>query len=105
MDSSKGNNSIEENITATKIIYRDHNCAINPIKPTKVGWFSECSTPTSQEVVYLSQIVILLIVMLTSLYNLTTKSGDDSLWTALLTSCLGYILPNPKLKSVKSTDI
>ncbi len=64
---------------------------------SNVGWFSDCSTPTSNELVYLSQMLFVFIVILTSLYNLTTKTGDDSLWTALLTSCLGYILPNPKI--------
>jgi hypothetical protein len=67
----------------------------------KIGWFSDCSTPTANEFIYLSQILAIFIVMLVSLYNLSTKSGDDSLWTALLTSCLGYMLPNPKIKIVK----
>lgn len=71
---------------------------------TKEGWLSGCSTPTSGEIVYLSQIVLIFMVMITALYNLSTKSGDDSLWTALLTSCLGYILPNPKLKTVKLNE-
>ena len=40
-------------------------------------------------------------MIIVSLYNLSAKTGDDSLWTALLTSCLGYVLPNPKVKSAK----
>ena len=74
---------------------------LNLTKINRNGWFSECSKPTANEVMYLSQIILIFIVMLTSLYNLSNNVGDSSLWTALLTSCLGYILPNPKIKSVK----
>jgi hypothetical protein len=63
------------------------------------GWFSECSTPTASEIIYLSQILVIFVVIITSLYNLSNKNGDNSLWTALLTSCLGYMLPNPKIKT------
>ena len=65
----------------------------------KKGWFNECSTPTASEIIYISQISVILIVIFASLYNLSFKTGDDSLWTALLTSCLGYMLPNPKIKN------
>ncbi len=64
-----------------------------------IGWFSDCSTPTANELIYFTQIIVIFTVVITSLYNLCVQSGDDSLWTALLTSCLGYILPNPKLKN------
>ena len=33
-----------------------------------------------------------------SIYNLTTGHGDSNLWTALLSSSLGYLLPNPTLR-------
>ncbi len=69
------------------------------------GWFTECSTPSANEVIYLSQIIAILVVMITSLYNLSMKNGDESLWTALLTSCLGYMLPNPKIKTSRSNNI
>lgn len=52
-----------------------------------------------EEIVFGSQIFVVLIVVLASIYNLSV--GDDTqseLWTALLSSCLGYILPNPRLK-------
>ena len=83
---------------------RIDNIEISKSQEMKNGWFNECSTPTSNEIMYLSQIVMIFIVMITSLYNLTNSVGDSSLWTALLTSCLGYILPNPKIKSVKSRN-
>jgi hypothetical protein len=36
-----------------------------------------------------------------SLLNLTYGWGELNLWTLLLTSSLGYIMPNPKIKFLK----
>ena len=33
-----------------------------------------------------------------SIYNLTVGQGDSTLWTALLSSSLVYLLPNPSMK-------
>ena len=53
-----------------------------------------------EEIVFGSQICVVLIVVLASIYNLSVGDKKQSeLWTALLSSCLGYILPNPRLKS------
>ena len=50
------------------------------------------------EIVYLCQVLILFTVILTSIYNLSTGNGPNSnLWTSLLCSSLGYLLPNPTL--------
>jgi hypothetical protein len=65
---------------------------------SKSSWFNDYSTPTANEIKYLFQILSIFIVMIAALYNLTTKSGDDSLWTALLTSCLGIMIPTPEIK-------
>jgi hypothetical protein len=69
-----------------------------------IGWFNECSSPTAGEMIYFCQIISIFIVMITALCNLSYKTGDESLWTALLTSCLGYMLPNPKIKNNKVND-
>ena len=37
-------------------------------------------------------------IIVVSIYNLTQGRGDSNLWTALLSSCLGYLLPNPSMK-------
>ena len=55
-------------------------------------------TPRS-EVVFLCQVLILYTVIVVSIYNLTVKSENSTLWTALLRSCLGYLLPNPTIKT------
>lgn len=53
-----------------------------------------------EAILFAVQIIIILLVVIVSLVNLTLEIGQLNLWTVLLTSCLGYILPNPKLKSV-----
>ena len=45
-----------------------------------------------------SQVVIIYIVVVTCIVNLSIANGNSNLWTALLSSSLGYLLPNPKLK-------
>ena len=50
------------------------------------------------EIVFFCQVIILYTVILTSIYNLTKENGDSNLWTALLSSSLGYLLPHPTIK-------
>ena len=50
----------------------------------------------NEEIVFFCQVIITVIVV--SIYNLTIGHGDSTLWTALLNSSLGYLLPNPSLK-------
>ena len=50
------------------------------------------------EAVFVVQALILYIVIITSLVNLTIDNEPSTLWTALLSSCLGYMLPCPSIK-------
>ena len=54
------------------------------------------------EIVFACQMILVYIVVCSSIINLSMELGDSNLWTALLSSCLGYILPNPKLPSNKN---
>ena len=51
-----------------------------------------------EEIVFFCQVIILYTVIVVSIYKLTVGNGDSTLWTALLSSSLGYLLPNPSLK-------
>ena len=51
-----------------------------------------------EEIVFLCQVLVLFTVILVSIYNLTTCHENSNLWTALLSSSLGYLLPNPTLR-------
>lgn len=53
------------------------------------------------ELVFLCQILALYVLIGASIYNLTANKGDTNLWTAILCSSIGYLLPSPKLKRDK----
>lgn len=53
------------------------------------------------EVVFITQMLLVYVVTITALINLTTGSEHHTLWTALLSSCLGYVLPNPTIKKIQ----
>ena len=46
--------------------------------------------------------IILYIVICTSLVMLATNNENGQFWAGMLGSCLGYILPNPKIKANKN---
>jgi hypothetical protein len=50
------------------------------------------------ELVFFSQVILIYVVVCLCLFNLTTNRGDSNLWSALLSGCLGYLLPNPTIK-------
>lgn len=50
------------------------------------------------EIVFFVQVLLVYIVVIVSIVNLTIGRADDKLWIALLSSSIGYILPNPSLK-------
>ena len=50
------------------------------------------------ELVYLCQVIIIYTIIIISLYHLSQQRDDRELWTALLSSSIGYLLPNPKIK-------
>lgn len=51
------------------------------------------------EIVFFSQIIILYIIIITCIINLSLGNGSE-MWLILLSTSIGAILPNPKLKSV-----
>jgi len=51
------------------------------------------------EIVFVAQVLIVYVVVIVSLINLTREHGTATLWTTLLASCLGYLLPNPRLNA------
>ena len=68
------------------------------ITPESKSWnFLGYSTPKSQ-IIFFGQIIIIYIVIGVSLINLSIGNGDSNLWSALLCSCLGYLLPSPSIK-------
>ena len=55
------------------------------------------------EIVFFSQMTIIVCVIVASIYNLSTSHKDRSLWITLLSSSLGYVLPNPSIERRQTT--
>ena len=65
---------------------------------TSKRWVLFGSSCPKAEIVFFCQVVVLYTVIVVSIYNLTKTDANSNLWTALLSSCLGYLLPNPSMK-------
>ncbi len=57
---------------------------------------------THRQILYYCQIIIIYAIVVTCLLNLSLYNDKDCTWTTLLSACIGYLLPPPKLK--KSND-
>ena len=55
------------------------------------GWHLFGTECPKEEIVFFCQVLYTVIVV--SIYNLTVGHDDSTLWTALLSSSLGYLLP------------
>ena len=62
------------------------------------GWHLFGTQCPNEEIGLFFQVIILYMVIVVSIYNLTDGHGGSTLWTALLSSSLGYMIPNPSLK-------
>ena len=72
--------------------------------PDRSSLWNVCNArlPKAQ-ITYFTQIVIIYIIIITCLVNLSLNIGDSTLFQTLLASCVGYILPAPRVKSPKYT--
>ena len=55
-------------------------------------------------IVFICQIVILYISIITCFVNLTLKNGPNELWITILSLSLGSILPSPKVHKPKQNN-
>ena len=56
------------------------------------------------KVEWLSQVIILYVLILCCLVNITLESKNLNLWCTLLASSIGYLLPSPRLKNRKGNE-
>ncbi len=55
-------------------------------------------TEPHSRLAFVSQTVILLIVIIASIVNISLGVGDEKIWITLLSTSLGVVLPNPSVK-------
>ena len=101
--------TIQQAFTTTTVIDEDEEvgqedvaaaevCTDAPSEKDSAPWHLFGTVCPKEEIVFLCQVVVLYTVILISSYNLTTGHANSNLWTALLSSSLGYLLPNPTLR-------
>lgn len=66
------------------------------------NWLIFGKNVPKQELTYCLQVILLYIVTITCLINLSLKNGNSTLWTSLLSSCVAFLLPCPKIRKGKS---
>ena len=47
---------------------------------------------------WVAQVLVLYILIITCLVNITLNNGNRELWSTLLGSSIGYLLPSPRMK-------
>lgn len=63
--------------------------------------FGKTKVPKS-EIVFFTQALIILIVIVACICNLSkAECENETLWSTLLASCLGYMLPAPTISKKK----
>ena len=55
-------------------------------------------------IVFITQAIMCLILMLAAIINLSLREGHTALWASLLSASLGLLMPNPSVKSLIPTD-
>lgn len=53
------------------------------------------------EIIYLSQVVLIYIVVCACIINLSISPNNHSLWASILSGALGYLLPSPSINNRK----
>jgi hypothetical protein len=70
----------------------------NAVARSNSNWVMFGQNIPKSEIVFFTQVIILYTVIIVSIYNLSKGSNDDKLWITLLSSSIGYLLPNPSIK-------
>ena len=74
-------------------------------RTSSTGAWNCCSgTFRKDQIAYICQVTILYIIIITALINLSIGNGDKTLFSTLLTSCIGYLLPNPSIKRLSTNQ-
>ena len=70
------------------------------------AWRSCSSKIPKDDVVYFCQVILIYAIAITCLINLSVGDKENnSLWWSLLSGCVGYILPSPRIEKRKDGPI
>ena len=88
----------QEDVVAAEDSTDAQNAEDSSSRSSRTPWHLFGTVCPKEEIVFLCQVLVLFTVILISIYNLTTGQENSNLWTALLSSSLGYLLPNLTLR-------
>ena len=54
-----------------------------------------------KQIIYLTQVVLIYIVVIACIVNLSISENNQSLWASLLSGSIGYLLPSPSFGKKK----
>ena len=70
---------------------------------TSIVWRTVFGKFPKEEVVYFGQVIVSLTVVIACLVNLSFgDTKNDTLWSSLLSGCVGYLLPAPRISKKKN---
>ena len=52
-------------------------------------------------ILFTVQMLLICVIVIASIINISLDDNNKEMWIVLLSSSIGYVLPNPKLKHVK----
>jgi hypothetical protein len=61
-------------------------------------WSTCCGEVPREQIVFLIQVIIAYIVIITSLLNISITTENTCLWATLISGTLGYLLPAPSIR-------
>lgn len=58
-----------------------------------------------ENTLFIVQVVAILVIVIAAVVNLSLHTGNVELWTMILTSSIGYLMPNPQFKTSLSEKV
>lgn len=94
--------SIDKNDSSLDLPQSSNLSSDSTSKGTSGGQWILCGdTLPKDQIVFFIQVIPIYIVICCSIANLMLGRGDDHIWLVLLSSSLGYLLPNPKISKYR----
>jgi hypothetical protein len=76
--------------------------SISQSSASEERWGTACGKLPKREIIYFCQVVAIYIIIIACIVNLSLGSDKDSLWASMLSGCIGYLLPSPKIQKNKN---
>lgn len=70
----------------------------------KFFWHSWEGGSARPGAVYFFQVFLIYIIVITCIVNLSLGKDEQKIWIVLLSSSLGYLLPNPSIKPLRNNN-